>query len=203
MPAITRRGPQALAAVLGILVVALGIWVWRGFHSPVSYRLTEWPRGARPPSLNLVDTDGHPRTLADLRGKTVVLFFGFLRCPNACPAELFKLTLVMKQLGPARDRVQVLFVTLDPERDKPDLLRGYVTTFDPRFMGLTGTPAQIAAAASTFAVAYEKVARGNDYTIDHSTGTYILDRTGRLRLLGAMDTTVADYVHDLAALTDE
>jgi protein SCO1 len=179
----------ALVMVLCIALGAAGAWAWRVSHPPVSYRLAEWPRGAQLPSLSLVDDDGRQRTLADYRGRVVVLYFGFLRCPNACPAELFKLALATKQLGPLRDRVQVLFVTLDPERDTPAMLRDYVTAFDPHFVGLTGNPVQVA-----------KVPQGDDYSIDHSTGTYILDATGRLRLLGAMDTSIADYVHDLQAL---
>jgi len=201
----TKGRSIALVAALCVGVAAAGAWAWQisRRQPPVSYRLTEWPRGARQPSLSLVDADGRQRTLGDYRGRVVVLFFGYLRCPNACPAELFKLALVMKQLGAIRDRVQVLFVTLDPERDTPQLLRGYVTAFDPKFVGLTGTPAQIAQAAATFSVAYEKVNLGDDYSIDHSTATYVLDADGRVRLLGAMDTTVGDFAHDLTALATE
>jgi len=196
----TKGRTVTLVMALCFAVGAAGAWAWRASQPPVSYRLAEWPRGAQLPSLSLVDDDGRQRTLADYRGRVVVLYFGFLRCPNACPAELFKLALATKQLGPLRDRVQVLFVTLDPERDTPTMLRDYVTAFDPHFVGLTGTSAQIAKAAASFSVAYAKVPQGEDYSIDHSTGTYILDATGRLRLLGAMDTTIADYVHDLQAL---
>ena len=110
----TKGRSIALVAALCVVVAAAGAWAWHISHRqpPVSYRLTEWPRGARQPSLSLVDADGGQRTLGDYRGRVVVLFFGYLRCPNACPAELFKLALAMKQLGPVRDRVQVLFVTL-------------------------------------------------------------------------------------------
>ena len=94
-------------------------------------------------------------------------------------------------------------VSIDPERDTPQLLRGYVTAFDPKFVGLTGTPDQIAKAAASFSVAYEKVNLGDDYAIDHSTETYVLDSGGRLRLFGAMDKTVGDFTHDLAALVNE
>ena len=201
----TKRGPIRLIVALSVVVAAAGALAWCVSHRrpPDSYRLTEWPRGARQPSISLVDVDGRQRTLADYRGRVAVLFFGYLRCPNACPAELFKLALVMKQLGPVRDRVQVLFVTLDPERDTPQLLRSYVAAFDPTFIGLTGTPDQIAKAANSFSVAYEKVNLGGDYAIDHSTETYVLDTRGRLRLFGAMDKTVSDFTHDLAALANE
>lgn len=201
----TKGRSIALIVALCVVVAAAGAWAWRVSHRqpPVSYRLTEWPRGARQPGLSLVDVDGRQRALADYRGRVVVLFFGYLRCPNACPAELFTLALVMKQLGPVRDRVQVLFVTLDPERDTPQLLRSHVGAFDPKFIGLTGTPNQIAKAGGSFSVAYEKVNLGDDYAIDHSTETYVLDTGGRLRLFGAMDKTVSGFTHDLAALANE
>jgi protein SCO1/2 len=141
--------------------------------------------------------------LRDYRGRIVVIFFGFLHCPDACPAGLFKLALVMKQLGQAAANVQVLFITLDPERDTPPSLRSYVSAFDPRFIGLTGTSAQIDRAASGFNVQYARVPTGDDYTIDHSTGIFVFDGTGRLRLVGAANSPVADFVHDISALAAE
>jgi len=130
----------------------------------------------------------------------VIVFFGFLRCPDVCPAELLKLELVMKALGAQSRRVQVLFITLDPERDTPEELRAYATGFDPRFTGLTGTNAQVSAAAGEFNVQYARLKYGNDYSLQHSTATYLLDATGRLRLIGASATPVADYAHDIRAL---
>lgn len=150
-----------------------------------------------------MDFEGRPRVLADYRGRIVVVFFGFVRCPDACPAELFKLALVMKKLGPSAKRVQVLFITLDPERDTPSVLKDYVGAFDPRFVGLTGTPAQIDRAAASFFVQYARVAVGSDYTIDHSTATFVLDGSGRLRLVGALNSSVDDFTHDVIALATE
>jgi protein SCO1/2 len=166
-------------------------------------RLAVWPQGAGSPAFELVDTGGVPRTLRDYRGHIVVIFFGFLHCPDACPAGLFKLALVMKQLGQVAAGVQVLFITLDPERDTPPSLKSYVSAFDPRFIGLTGTSAQIDQAAGGFNVQYARVPSGNDYTIDHSTGIFIFDGGGRLRLIGATNSPVADFVHDIAALAAE
>jgi protein SCO1 len=167
------------------------------------YRLTVWPHRAASPDFELVDFDGRPRTLTDYRGRILIIFFGFVRCPDACPAELFKLGLVMKQLGPIAKRVQVLFVTLDPERDTQALLKDYVMAFDPRFVGLSGTTAQIDRAAGSFYVEYARVGVGTDYTIDHSTSTFVLDASGHLRLIGAMNTSIGDFAHDLAALAAE
>lgn len=170
---------------------------------PSDYRLTVWPQRANSPQFTLVDFDGRPRTLADYRGRVLVVYFGFARCPDVCPAGLLKLALVMKKLGPLASRIQVLFITLDPEYDTPGILKSYVTGFDSRFVGLRGTPAQIDAAASSFFVQHARVRRGADYTVDHSSQTYVLDAKGRLRLLGKMDTGVEDFVHDLTALAAE
>ena len=165
-----------------------------------AYRLSVWPQRAQSPGFELVDAAGRLRRLSDFRGRIVVLFFGFVHCPDACPAELFKLSLVMKKLGSLSDRVQVLFVTLDPQRDTRAVLKSYVAAFDPRFVGLTGTTSQIDAAAASFFVEYARVASGTDYTIDHSTSTFVLDAAGRLRLVGTVNTAVDDYAHDLAVL---
>jgi protein SCO1 len=116
---------------------------------------------------------------------------------------LFKVALVMKQLGPVAARVQVLFITLDPERDTPALLKSYVSGFDRRFAALTGTTAQVDEAASSFSVQYARVPLGNSYTVDHSTAIYLLDGAGHLRLIGGADSPVADFVHDIGALASE
>jgi protein SCO1/2 len=144
-----------------------------------------------------------PRALSDYRGRIVVILFGFLHCPDACPAELLKFAGVMKQLGPIAERVQVLFITLDPERDTPALLKSYVSGFDRRFVALTGTTAQVDAAASSLSVQYARVPLGDSYTIDHSTAIYLFDGAGHLRLIGAADSPTADFVHDISALASE
>ncbi len=168
-----------------------------------AFRLTPWPPGAVTPDFALIDADGRSRTLEDYRGRVVVLFFGFVRCPDVCPAELFKLGLVMQQLGPAAADVQVLFVTLDPARDTRKVLKEYVRAFDSRFVGLTGSGPQIDRAAANFYVVYARVPMGKDYTIDHSASTFVIDRSGRLRLIAPPTATVADYAHDLKLLVAE
>ncbi len=171
--------------------------------SAESFRLAVWPAAMPSPDFRLRDEDDRVRSLQDYRGRVVLMFFGFLRCPDACPAEMLKYELMMRQLGTARDRVQVLFVTLDPERDTPVELKTYVHAFDPSFIGLTGDPAQIDEAAKEFNVQYARVAVGRDYTINHSTATYVFDRAGHLRLLGSSSTTVADFTHDVAILAGQ
>jgi len=170
---------------------------------PADFRLALWPQRAESPSLRLLDFDGRPRQLADYRGRVLVIFFGFVRCPDACPAELFKLALAMKRLGSLSERMQVLFVTLDPERDSQQVLKSYVTAFDPRFVGLTGSTVDIDRAAMSFYVEYARVGRGADYSIEHSTSTFVLDAHGRLRLVGTLDATVDDWVHDLSLVAKQ
>lgn len=135
-------------------------------------------------SLALTDHSGQARTLADFRGKAVTLFFGYTQCPDVCPTNLVTMAEVMRQLGADADRLQVLFVTVDPERDTQALLSQYVPAFDGRFLGLYGTAEQTADVAREFRVFYRKSGdtSGSAYTIDHSAGTYVFDPAGRLRL---------------------
>jgi len=149
----------------------------------------------------LTDHAGTPRTLTDYAGKVVVVFFGFTQCPDVCPTSLAEMAQVVRELGSDADRVQVLFITVDSERDTPDILRQYVTAFDARFVGLTGTPEQIRAAAASFKVSYAKVAReGNDYTMDHTAAFFLLDARGQARVLTRANLGVAALVHDLRLL---
>ena len=165
-----------------------------------SYRLTEWPAVAPRPDFQLVDMNGRRRSLRDYAGRVSIVFFGYTHCPDVCPGELLELSQVVRKLGPLASHVQVLFISLDPERDTPELLKGYMTAFDPRFIGLTGSNAEINAAVASFSVQFAKVALGNDFTVDHSTGTYVLDQAGRLRLVGTPQTRLDDWVHDLQIL---
>lgn len=135
--------------------------------------------------FSLADHSGTPRSLADYRGKAVALFFGYTHCPDVCPTNLAALANVMKLLGADADRVQVLFVTVDPARDTRELLAKYVPWFDPRFVGLSGDAAATAAVARDFKVFYTAQppdAHGN-YAVDHTASTYLFDPQGRLRLL--------------------
>ena len=151
-------------------------------------------------SLELADTSGRLRHLADFRGKAVVLFFGFTHCPDVCPTTLADLAGVMKALGPDADRVQVLFVTVDPERDTPQDLERYVHAFDPRFIALHGDPAATQRVAKEFKIYYEKRRQGDTYTVDHSAQSYVIDPQGRLRLLVRHDRIGEDLADDLRTL---
>jgi protein SCO1/2 len=153
-------------------------------------------------SLSLPDLDGRIRTLDDFKGKVTVIFFGYTQCPDVCPTTLAELAAVKKALGAAGDAVQGVFVTLDPERDTPAMLKGYVASFDPGFVALRGDAAQTAAAAREFKVYYEKVAGKSpgSYTLDHTAASFVLDREAKVRLFvryGSGATALAD---DLKAL---
>ncbi len=134
--------------------------------------------------FQLTDHLGQPRKLADFRGRAVVVFFGFTQCPDVCPTALTELTQVKRELGADGAKVQGLFITVDPERDTPEVLKGYMALFDPGFLALHGTPAQIEATAKDFKVFYKKVAgkTPTSYTMEHSAASFVYDTQGRLRL---------------------
>lgn len=150
----------------------------------------------------LTDHNGIPRTLADFRGKVVLVFFGYTHCPDVCPTTMAELAGVMKELGKDADRVQVLFVTLDPARDTQALLAKYVPAFDPRFLGLRGDQAATEKTAKEFKIFFQKVdgKTADTYTIDHTAGSYVFDAKGRVRLFVRNGQGAAPIAHDLAIL---
>ena len=154
-------------------------------------------------ALELTDHTGRVRRLEDFRGKAVVLFFGFTHCPDVCPTTLGEAANALKTLGPDAERVQVLFVTVDPERDTQEALARYVTAFDPRFLGLRGDAAAIQRVAKEFKIYYEKRKAGDSYSVDHSSQTYVLDPKGRLRLFVRHDRISSDLPDDLRTLLKE
>ena len=153
-------------------------------------------------TLQLTGHDGKARTLADFRGKVVVLFFGYTHCPDICPTTLADVAAAVKSLGKDAARVQVLFVTVDPERDTPEVLSNYVPAFDTTFLGLYGDVAATQRAAKEFRIFYEKRpgSAAGAYTVDHSAQSYVIDGQGRLRLLVRHDRIAQDLADDLRAL---
>jgi protein SCO1/2 len=145
---------------------------------------------------------GHARQLSDFRGQVVAVFFGYTRCPDACPTALSELAAITKRLGDEGKRLQVIFVTLDPQRDTPEVLRSYIPAFNPNFLGLYADANVTKQLTSNFKVFYEKIP-GNtptSYTIDHSVYTYAFDTRGRLRLLMAPTEPTEKKLEDLRAL---
>ena len=152
--------------------------------------------------FKLTDHKGQVRTLADFRGKVVVMFFGYTQCPDVCPTTLSDLAAALQKLGADAGRVQVLFVTVDPERDTPELLAQYVPAFNPTFLGLWGDTAATAAAAREFKVLYQKQpgSTPGSYTMDHTAGTFIFDPQGRLRLFVSHGQGADIFAHDIREL---
>lgn len=166
------------------------------------FKLTDLSGAGFGRELDLLDHNGKPRTLADFRGKVVVIFFGFAHCPDVCPTTLSELAAVARELGKDAERMQVLFVTVDPERDTPEVLRQYVPSFDPRFLGLYGDADATARAAKEFKIFYQKqpLKDSKTYSVDHSAGSYILDREGRLRLYARYGAAAPLLLHDIRIL---
>jgi protein SCO1/2 len=152
--------------------------------------------------LRLEDAAGRPRSLGDFRGKVVVVTFGYTHCPDVCPMTLSNLASAKKKLGDDGKDVQVLFVTVDPQRDKPEILREYVPAFDPTFIGLTGTPDQINGVTKDFRVyaAARPGKPGEEYTVDHSAQMFVYDKAGKLRLVFAPDMKSEAIASDLRIL---
>jgi len=173
----------------------------QGAQAP-SFRSTDITGADFGKDFQLFDFNGTQRQLADFRGKVVAVFFGYTHCPDVCPTTLSELASARKKLGADAGKVQVLFITADPERDTPDVLKQYVTAFDPTFLALRGTPEQTAKVAKAFKVIIQKNAGAdaNNYGVDHSSGTYVYDTTGRLRLYMSYGQSAELFAHDIAQL---
>lgn len=196
----TRRALLSAAALLGS--AALLAACERAGAPKATFKATDITGADYGKSLALTDPAGRVRTLADWSGKVVVLFFGFTQCPDVCPTTLATMADAMKRLGPDADRVQVLFVTLDPARDTAAVLAPYVTAFDPRFLGLLGDMAATAKAARDFKVFFQRVPGKTEgtYSIDHTAASYVLDGKGRLRLYVRHQQTGEEIAGDLRLL---
>ena len=152
--------------------------------------------------LELPDVDGTLRSLADWKGKVTVVFFGYTQCPDVCPTTMTELAAIRKSLGAEGDKLQSVFVTIDPERDTPEILKAYVANFGPGFTALRGTPEQTAAAAKEFKVFFAKVPgrNGGNYTMDHSAASFVFDPAGRVRLYVPYGGDAKKFAADLKQL---
>jgi len=164
------------------------------FHaSDISVMFTE-------ADFRLTDHNGKTRTLADFRGKVVAVFFGYTHCPDVCPTTLADLAQAMRLLGKDADRVQVLFITVDPERDTPEMLVQYAPAFYPSFLGLYGDAQATAQAAKAFYVAYDKRPTASGYNVDHSVGTFLVDPAGKVRLRAPHAQSADRFADDIRKL---
>jgi len=196
----TRR--TAARALLAAFCSALALALAACDRDPNGFKSTDITGADFGRSLSLTGDDGRPRTLADFRGKVVVVFFGYTQCPDVCPTTLAELAQVIHRLGDAAARVQVLVVTVDPERDTPEILKRYVAAFDPRFLGLYGDLDATRRTAKEFRVYFQKRpgTTPGSYSMDHSSQCYVFDPKGRLRLLVSSARVLTDLPHDIRAL---
>ena len=169
---------------------------------PPAFQATDITGATFARDFRLTDHNGQVRTLADFRGKVVAVFFGYIHCPDVCPTTLADFAAALQQLGPQADQVQVIFVTVDPERDTPDLLKQFVPAFNPGFLGMVTDAETLRQLAKEYKVVYQKtsVKATDDYLIDHSAGTYIYDPQGNLRLLMPYGSSPDVIAQDLKTL---
>ena len=191
---------MTVAVASAVLVLALA--ACQPAPQPPVFQSTDITGAAFARDFKLTDHNGQPRTLASFKGKVVAVFFGYTHCPDVCPTTLSDFATALKQLGPLGDQVQVLFVTVDPQRDTPALLKQYVPAFDPRFLGMVTDPDNLKAVAKEYKIVYQKTSvKGVDnYLIDHSAGSYVYDAKGRLRLLIPYGSSPDLIANDLKTL---
>jgi protein SCO1 len=181
---------------------ALCALLFLGACSPAGFQSVDITGANYAQGFNLVDTEGKARTIADFKGKVVVVFFGFAQCPDVCPTTLSDMAEVRKRLGRDGERVQVVFITVDPARDTPQVLSAYMRNFDPSFVALTGTAEQIEKTAKDFKVYFAKAPgkTATTYSIDHTAASYVFDREGNVRLFVRYGQPVDAVVSDLKRL---
>ena len=188
------------AFVLAGATMALGLASGCNLGGAVSFNGTDITGADFGRDFRLKDPSGQERTLADFKDKVVLVFFGFTQCPDVCPTALARAAEVKTLLGPDGDRLQVLFVSVDPERDTPEVLNAYTAAFDPTFLALYGDPARLAETSKEFKVIYQKVPTGDSYTIDHTSVTYAYDTEGKLRLKLSHSQSAIEYAADVRKL---
>lgn len=207
MPQPLAPTPQHKLMRIGGLIVLIGLlvglllWWWRPY--PFHGIVLQSPEPAT--DFTLTASTGAPLRLSDLRGKVVLLYFGYTACPDACPLTLADLTQTMQLLGKPAEKVQVILVSVDPQHDTPQRLARYVTAFDPTFLGMTGAPATIEAVATQFGIFYDgpqPLVNSTEqvYPVNHTSNIVVIDPAGYVRLLFPTGTTPADMASDLKYL---
>lgn len=210
MPRSPSLYPSALAgthlrsrrAALACIAASGALWL-AACEAPQGFKGIDITGADYARDFSLADVHGQTRRLADFRGRVVMLYFGFVQCPDVCPTALARAAAVMEALGPQAQDLQVIFVTVDPERDTPELLREYMAAFHPSFLALSGSLADIQQTATAFRAYYKKVPTGSGYTMDHSSLSYLFDRQGQVRIALRHEQSVEDYAADIRLLLAE
>lgn len=189
---------------LMLLMLALGASLLTGCHRDdgVEWKLTNVSGHMPDLDFHLVDDQGKNVSGQDYRGKVVLLYFGYTHCPDVCPLTLAQLHVVMQRLGPLADGARILFVSVDPARDTPEVMHAYVNAFDPRAIGLSGSPREIEALSKRYRSAFTREPDRADgqYEVSHSSAIYVFDANGKARLLATPNNSQDDMVHDLHLL---
>ncbi len=195
-----RRAVKTLAGV-AVLSMTAGLLMGCAPDKP-QFKSIDLTGADYAQGFSLADHNGQLRTLKDFAGKVVVVFFGFTQCPDVCPTSMTELAQVKQLLGPDGDKLQAIFITVDPERDTPELLKAYMGNFDPGFLALRPTPEQLPQVAKDFKIYYKKVEgkTPGSYTMDHSAGSYVFDPKGRIRLYNRYGAGVDVLASDIQLL---
>ncbi|WP_266159353.1 SCO family protein [Dyella silvatica] len=193
--------PARMLLLLALLAAAVLISACHR-DEPMGWRLTNVTGHMPDLDFKLIDDQGKTVTGKDFRGKAVLLFFGYTHCPDVCPLTLAQLHVVMQRLGPQADQARILFVSVDPARDTPDIMHAYVNAFDPRAVGLTGSAGDVEALAKRYRSAFTREPNkgDNNYDVSHSSAIYLFDQDGKARLLSTPANPQDDLVHDLSLL---
>ncbi|MEG0052466.1 MAG: SCO family protein [Comamonas sp.] len=194
--ALRALGAATLAATAAFTLTACNK------NTPLAFQGVDVTGAEYAKDIPLTDVNGQRRSLKDFSGKVIAVFFGYTQCPDVCPTTLQELVEVKQALGADANRLQAIFVTLDPERDTPEVLKAYLANFDDSFVGLRGTPEEVAAVVKDFKFYYKKVPGKveGSYTLDHSAGTYLYDTQGRLRVYERYGSGPQVLVQDVKAL---
>ncbi len=196
----SRRAFLALGAAAPLLLLA-GCDGKPAAPPPAQFKNVDVTGAAYARDFALTDHQGRPRTLADYKGKVVIVFFGYTQCPDVCPTTMSEIAAVKAALGADGERVQGLFISVDPERDTASILKDYMSGFDKSFVALRGTPEQTQAVAKEFKIYYARVpTKSGSYLMDHSAGSYVYDPQGRVRLFVRYGGSAADLTSDLKVL---
>jgi protein SCO1 len=199
-----KRGFPLSFAIVGVLLLAVVVFfAWQRYAAINPGSGTSTGVAAIGGPFTLTDQTGKTVTDQTYKGKWLLVFFGFTFCPDVCPTTLNQVAQVMDRLGPLASQVQPLFITVDPARDTPPVLAQYTAAFDPRIVGLTGTPEEIAAAAKAYRVYYAKVDQGGDYTMDHSAILYVMRPDGRYEAFFSADAKADDITAKLKSWIEQ
>lgn len=197
-----HRTPRWIAALL-VLACAISAGAGASNSSPLALKAGVFDPPRQAPDFDLLGSNGSTLKISNYRGKLVLLAFGFTSCTAVCPTTLNTFAVTRHKLAAAAADVQIVYITVDPQRDDPARLKKYLGGFDPTFVGGTGTEQQLAAVRKSYGITAEKQVLGDSYTYEHSSFTYLIDRSGRIRALMPYGHSPDDYVHDLTMLLKE